>query len=792
MLVSGGAGPAAAKAAGTPEGGFWSFLDGCLADDAGQGESPEPKHPASGDKNPSDDLAAPTSMPLPAASTAHPPSGWGLEQSENSSRATAAQAQGIAAVDSQDLSNGLDAAPQLAVLPPGTRTAGSLAWDLASREAPAANIDPAKGPRGGTLAAPQASGDGSLPSIPGTSSGRLANELPSVQSAPRANASPAVDFSSGSGSAPQPAVLTPRAGKSGAAAPNPGLPHNDPAAQTGRPYDSTPPGSPAPEFGAGLLPSEPATPSDRSADARPSGLAASPAVSASSTADMSGGSGVTPELAVLPPRVWTPGRPPGDLDLSQDDPADKAEPAKDLSDVIPAAHPEPASGSGMLRSKPLTLSSGASMAPVDTLAASRLASGIGSSGDVGLPQADPAAQADSAKGGRDGRRAASPKLALDSPLSAYASAGVGPSSELRFAPETGLLHGRPGTGDSPAGDLALPPDDPAAQVDSALGPRDVTPPAVSELAFGARLFQPQQAMPDSGVAAVVPNAAAAVPWASASGEADQEDRSLPEQKDHAQPGSAEVPGTARVARSALPGNAQPALQNSATLGNARSSSATEGEGRSQPGPEPRNADALAGVPTKSAAGFSERPQSGDHGENAPAAQADLRSVWSAAAPSPAGREALSAVPKQEASAARSASVEPPEPAAPPVSRDVSLHLADGDSSVDIRMAERAGEIRVTVHTPDHNLANSLRADLPDLVGKLRQNGFQAEAWRPAAAAQSEAGRRSGSDGSLSQEHTPGSRKDGRQQQPQQQQSKKQSGWTGAWKSSLDPAQESHT
>jgi hypothetical protein len=169
----------------------------------------------------------------------------------------------------------------------------------------------------------------------------------------------------------------------------------------------------------------------------------------------------------------------------------------------------------------------------------------------------------------------------------------------------------------------------------------------------------------------------------------------------------------------------------------------------------------------------------------------MESAWNTATMAPAEGQAQSAVSAQEASQTGAAVVEPPEPPAQPASRDVSLHLADGDSSVDIRMAERAGEIRVTVHTPDRDLANSLRADLPDLVGKLRQTGFQAEAWRPAAATPPDGGRRSGSDGSPSQEHSPGNRRDGRQQ-PQQQQPKDQPRWDGEWKSTLDPAQESHT
>jgi len=107
------------------------------------------------------------------------------------------------------------------------------------------------------------------------------------------------------------------------------------------------------------------------------------------------------------------------------------------------------------------------------------------------------------------------------------------------------------------------------------------------------------------------------------------------------------------------------------------------------------------------------------------------------------------------------------------------------------MTERAGEIRVLVQTPDHELANSLRSELPDLVGKLRQSGFNAETWRPAPLAQTDGGRRSGADSSAgsSQQHSAGARKDGRQQQKQQQD---QPRWVGEWQLSLDPAQEAST
>jgi hypothetical protein len=142
---------------------------------------------------------------------------------------------------------------------------------------------------------------------------------------------------------------------------------------------------------------------------------------------------------------------------------------------------------------------------------------------------------------------------------------------------------------------------------------------------------------------------------------------------------------------------------------------------------------------------------------------------------------------REVAPTRPAEAEPlPQPAA---SRDVALRLADGQSNVDIRMSERAGEIRVVVQTPDRDLANSLRGDLPDLVGKLRQSGFQAETWRPAAPAQGDAGRRSGSDTPFGhhQENASGGRRDRRQQQRQQQD---RHNWAGEWKLTLDPKQES--
>ncbi len=192
----------------------------------------------------------------------------------------------------------------------------------------------------------------------------------------------------------------------------------------------------------------------------------------------------------------------------------------------------------------------------------------------------------------------------------------------------------------------------------------------------------------------------------------------------------------------------------------------------------------ASATTKSGASC-DPPPSGQ-GDNPSAWPVDMAWVGNAPAVSPSEGERTPAPSTQETEKVRAAE-EPPEPPVPAVSHEVSLHLADDENRVDIRLAEHAGEVRVTVHTPDRDLADSLRADLPDLVGKLHQNGFQAEVWRPTGG-QAVQGRRGLPDGSTSQEHSPGGRKDGRQQ-PHAQRSKDRSRRTGEWQSSLDRAQE---
>ena len=65
-------------------------------------------------------------------------------------------------------------------------------------------------------------------------------------------------------------------------------------------------------------------------------------------------------------------------------------------------------------------------------------------------------------------------------------------------------------------------------------------------------------------------------------------------------------------------------------------------------------------------------------------------------------------------------------------RDISLRLTNKDqSSVQVRLSERAGELHVSVRTPDTGLTRGLRDGLSDLVGRLENSGYRAETWQPA-------------------------------------------------------------
>jgi hypothetical protein len=73
-----------------------------------------------------------------------------------------------------------------------------------------------------------------------------------------------------------------------------------------------------------------------------------------------------------------------------------------------------------------------------------------------------------------------------------------------------------------------------------------------------------------------------------------------------------------------------------------------------------------------------------------------------------------------------------KPAAAPL-KDISMQVTQsGEEKVEIRVVQQSGEVHVAVRTGDADLTHGLRQGLTELVGKLEDNGYRADTWRPAA------------------------------------------------------------
>jgi len=143
----------------------------------------------------------------------------------------------------------------------------------------------------------------------------------------------------------------------------------------------------------------------------------------------------------------------------------------------------------------------------------------------------------------------------------------------------------------------------------------------------------------------------------------------------------------------------------------------------------------------------------------------------AAIPQPAS--ASTAQPRELAAPPHAAATEPAAvPEVPKASaHDIKLELSgQGDQRVEVRVSERAGDVRVDVRTPDAGLAGDLREDLPALATKLEQTGFRTEAWHPAGAGERQRTAEA-SPGSPSQDSEHSGRNSGQKQRDEQQQSK---------------------
>jgi hypothetical protein len=79
----------------------------------------------------------------------------------------------------------------------------------------------------------------------------------------------------------------------------------------------------------------------------------------------------------------------------------------------------------------------------------------------------------------------------------------------------------------------------------------------------------------------------------------------------------------------------------------------------------------------------------------------------------------------------------PEVARAPLVRDMKFEVTGGQQRVEVRLSERAGEVKMTVRTADEPLADTLRENLPALSARLAESGFKSEAWHPAASSGNE-------------------------------------------------------
>jgi hypothetical protein len=137
------------------------------------------------------------------------------------------------------------------------------------------------------------------------------------------------------------------------------------------------------------------------------------------------------------------------------------------------------------------------------------------------------------------------------------------------------------------------------------------------------------------------------------------------------------------------------------------------------------------------------------------------------------------------------SVSKPETVGTTPLRDMKFEVTGGESRVEVRLSERAGEVKMTVRTPDANLASTLRENLPVLSNRLAESGYKSEAWHPAASstnewrhtAQSSAGSASQDANSQSREQK-GESQDGSRQRrpriPEEPATPKQKGKDFAW------------
>lgn len=124
--------------------------------------------------------------------------------------------------------------------------------------------------------------------------------------------------------------------------------------------------------------------------------------------------------------------------------------------------------------------------------------------------------------------------------------------------------------------------------------------------------------------------------------------------------------------------------------------------------------------------------------------------------------------------------------------DLTFSVSGKDQQkVEVRVMDRAGEVRVSVRTPNEELANTLRTDLGSLTGKLNQSGFATEAFAPASHSGSFS-REQNSSTSDQQQQSPGQDRNSNRQGQSQGSQQDGRGKRPSWLDELETAGSSST
>ncbi len=137
--------------------------------------------------------------------------------------------------------------------------------------------------------------------------------------------------------------------------------------------------------------------------------------------------------------------------------------------------------------------------------------------------------------------------------------------------------------------------------------------------------------------------------------------------------------------------------------------------------------------------------------------------------------------------------EPVQSHLPARTQNIDLKIGGPDNSqVDVRISQRAGDVQVTVRTPDGDLAQSLRQHLPELSDRLSQGGVAGDVWQPQTAQAANTGTNDSgsrySDDAQTQQQAQQQHSRGNPQQGSQQQQQDQARQQATWSSELNQAE----